>query len=120
MKPLADPASNKRLESWGVRLNVIFKHCATEILPDLLHEMQTLAVMLNHLGGGWPMSLGDTITQRFEGCLMRAEGFQAAARSVEIVPHKSVSLVSRQELTNASKYYLLQLKLKEAQAKLGS
>ena len=110
------------MESLNVYLNVIAKNsCSgTEFPPDLWHEMRTLAVMLNHVGGGRPMALGDTISQRLGGCLLRAEGVQAAARSVEIVRDKSMSLVSRQELTNASKDQLLELKLKEAQTKLVS
>ena len=101
----ADPASNKRfIESWNVWLNGIAKNSGIEIPPDLCDDMQALEAMLNHLGGGRPMALGDTITQRLKGCLLRAEVFQATARSVEIVPHKSVSLAARRELTNASKH----------------
>ena len=84
-------------------LNVIAQNSGTEIPPDPWQEMQTLAVVLNHLGGGQPQALGDTITQRPNGCRLRADGFQAAARSVEIVQHKFVSLVSRQQFAIASK-----------------
>ena len=66
------------------------------------------------------MALGETFTQRLKGCLLRAEGFQAAARSVEIVPHKSISLMSRQEQTTVSEDQLVELKPKEAQTKLAS
>ena len=82
--------------------------------------MQTLAVMLNRVNGGRPMALGDTIAQRLKGCPLRAEGLKVAARSVDVVPRKVMSLVSRQELTNARADKILELKLTEAQKKLGS
>ena len=75
---------------------------------------------MNHLGGGRPTALGDAITQRLKGCLLRAKGLKAASWSVEVAPHQVMSLVVRQHLTNASREQLLQLKLIDAQKKLGS
>ena len=86
---------------------------------QMLRELQTLSVGLDHLLGGRVAQASDTLIQRLKACEMSlADGNWAMARHLEIIPPSTATLVQSEERELAAKQELRSLKLKESLKKV--